>query len=125
MFSLSEKDVFKILKKCFGNEIQISGYEISPKSETPLGYLGNHFVLRVNLVTRGVQSKKNLFVKTLNGSDVSHEAKIFQKEVDFYRVLLENLKRTVDKPNWSAEFYYGDGKTLGMTHQMRCFNNEV
>jgi thiamine kinase-like enzyme len=115
MVEVSLKDVLKVL-----GELSIDSYkshEILPLSDKPVGYLADHFVLKVNLSS--TPFIKEFFLKAVpknveKREEYLNETGIFRKEVQVYRDLIPKLLK-FSRLSWAPKcFLAKDGHYLIM-----------
>lgn len=105
MVEVCEKDVLQVLEK-----LSIKGYkahEILSLSDKPIGYLADHFILRVHLTS--TPFKKDFFLKAVPKNvekrvEYLDETGFFQKEVQVYQSLIPKLLK-VSRLSWAPECY--------------------
>lgn len=122
---ISEDSVKLICKRHFqsinsyseNNQLNISSFSVKPLSDKPIGFLGGHFILKVNFnsikqieITKSVKNEISFFIKKLPNSDHSQfeyvsEMNAFSKEVNFYEKLIPKL-RSFGNEKWSPKCYF-------------------
>lgn len=107
MVDVSEKEVYAILEKanCFGS---YKSHEVLRLSDKPIGYLADHFILRVHLASAG--RAMDFFLKAVPRSvekrvEYLDETGFFSKEVALYQTLIPVLLEQ-SSISWAPEFYF-------------------
>lgn len=115
MVEVSEKDIQEILKKENGSSGIYKNHEIIRLSDKPIGYLADHFTLRIN-VSSGF---KDYFLKVVPQNvekrvEYLDETGFFAKELDMYRTVIPKLLLH-SSMTWAPECYLAkDGHFIVM-----------
>lgn len=119
---LSEDEVKKAVATDLGSQnFQMEKYEIRPASENPLGFLGDHCRITVNVTVKGKQKLLHYFEKKIPTKQSSHyeyaqRTRAFFKEIELYKTLIQDLEDAIDpareKLKWKPDFYYSRGAEI-------------
>ena len=120
MCSLNENDVKNVLNNFLENETnnQIINYKILEKSDESLGYLGKHLTLFVQYFYNGKKEERKFFIKTHGGSNRENDflevTGIFQREIDFYKILVGECNKYVNNIiKWCPKYCFSKNRILG------------
>lgn len=124
MLDLNKDEVVQVLRNYLGGEVQrVTNFEVEEQSEHTIGYLGNHLALTVDYILNQRENRKRFFVKTHDKGDRDasflDDTGIFQKEVDFYMVIVEEIRKSVGEPNWCPRHCFNKKRILGKFN--RCW----
>ncbi|KAK6641596.1 hypothetical protein RUM44_013311 [Polyplax serrata] len=117
MLDLNKDEVVQVLRNYLGGEVQrVTNFEVEEQSEHTIGYLGNHLALTVDYILNQRENRKRFFVKTHDKGDRDasflDDTGIFQKEVDFYMVIVEEIRKSVGEPNWCPRHCFNKKRIL-------------
>lgn len=106
MVNVSVEDVLEVLQQDASVKGSYESHEIIPMSDKPIGYLADHFMLRVHLTASEV---KNYFLKAvpknvLKRAEYLDETGFFSKEVKFYEQLVPHMLKHSSLP-WAPSCY--------------------
>lgn len=115
---INEDDVQKVLDKFLGKRPKkISGFSVTPHGDVTTGYLGTYLTLVINFCEDEGEEKAKFFIKAHKSVDTENDflgkSGIFQKEIDFYRVLVEDMRKTVGDLAWCPRYCFSKSRVLG------------
>lgn len=113
---LSRKQVFSIVSKDLGGyNFEIKNYKIKPVGENPMGFLGEHKKLEVDVILKDKDEKEKLifFVKKTPSDVPSHREYLekmgcFFKEIGMYKYVFNGFNKVLPENiiKWKPNFYY-------------------
>lgn len=106
MVDLSEEDIQAILSKCAKSFGKYKGYEVLPWSEKPIGYMADHFRLRIDFDST---ASKHFFLKAMpkkvaTRAEYLEETGFFVKESKVYQSLITKLLNC-SSISWAPQCY--------------------
>lgn len=117
MVQVCEKDVEKILEKENSFTGNYESYEIISLSDKPIGFLADHWILRLNFTSPS--SFKDFFLKAVPRDvekrvEYLDETGFFAKELDAYKNVIPMLSK-FSSVSWAPKFYFAkDGHFIIM-----------
>lgn len=122
MVELSESDIKKILLNS-SNSDKFSKYEIKRLSDKPVGYLADHFILRI--YQENSKKIESFFLKAAPRDVVKRfeyleETNFFTKEVQLYQELLPLMLKN-SSLSWAAECYLAKDKHFIIMENLNDF----
>lgn len=114
--ALSKDEVFLTVERDLGtSDFELVDHEIRPASQNPLGFLGDHMKMKVNVKIGDKTEERKYFVKKIPTEVPQHleyalKTGAFYKEIEMYKTAFKDLKHAQkDLKNitkWCPDFYY-------------------
>lgn len=117
---LSEEEIRKAVTEDLStSSFTLKEYQIRPASDNPLGFLGDHVRIRIDVQVAGKNKVLHYFAKKIPTKVLSHyeyaqKTGAFYKEIELYKTLFKDFKDAIDSAhmNWLPKFYFSRGADI-------------
>jgi len=118
----TEQEIRKAVAVDLGiTNFQLLNFDIRPASDNPLGFLGDHVRITVNVLVDGDEKSRHYFGKKVPTKILSHyeyaqKTGAFYKEIELYKTLFFDFQKALDPKRsvqkWMPNFYFSRGADM-------------